>query len=234
MGGLGGLGKKRGGGREGKGRLTAVVFGVAQEPAAAGVEGFALVRVLPRGFVRVRDAAQRAVFAAVMHRRQFRSHLAAGYERGVVDAQGLEDVLLEVGAERLAGYSLDEHAYPVDVQAVGPVGAGFEFEGLLEAGERALEFVELRVLVDAGPEVFAEECVAEAGWEGGLERRGGEGEWRRAGVGLEHSECDSVLLLPQNLLSVRVYALEDLDLCHLWYDLLQLVSAVEVRFALLD
>ena len=51
-----------------------------------------------------------------------------------MDSQRVENVLSEVGAERLAGYPLDEDAHPVDVHSVRAVRAWFELERLLEAG----------------------------------------------------------------------------------------------------
>ena len=99
---------------------------------------------------------------AGVHPGEVFAHRVRGEHVDVLQAQRLEDVLLEVVVERHVGGAFDQLAGPVDVDAVFPAGARLVDERLGEELVRvAREFVQPRGAV-VGEKLGVEERVAEA------------------------------------------------------------------------
>src|SRR5205814_10348951 len=92
-----------------------VVPGGREAPAAAGY---------PRSRLIVGRRLEAAVGATAMDRDNPRSFRLCDDEVGVGHPERIEDVLTEIGVERLPTQPLDEPADPVGARAVNPLRAG--------------------------------------------------------------------------------------------------------------
>ena len=72
------------------------------------------------------DRRERALVVALVHARQPRPLGRRKLERGVLHAEGAEDVVLEIAVELLPAHRLDHLADPVDADPVLPLVARIE------------------------------------------------------------------------------------------------------------
>lgn len=107
---------------------------------------------------------QRPVWSAGIHVRQVALHLLIGEHVDLFQAERLENVVLEVVVEFLAGCAFDELPSPVDVDAVLPGFSGLVHQRLgqvvmIGAGE-------LIEALRAGPidQTLVEERIAKSSW----------------------------------------------------------------------
>lgn len=93
-----------------------------------------------------------AVWGAGVHVRKLALHVVGGEHVDVLDAEGLEDVLLEVVVQGHAGHSLHDGACPVDVHLRKSLGISM-FDGSRPEGRlRATTYPILPVASGFGDE----------------------------------------------------------------------------------
>lgn len=97
--------------------LTAVLRGLGETAASGAVVGSCDVVAVDdqRAAEEVVVLAEGAVWCAGVHVRESALHVVVREHADTFDAEGLEDVLLEVVVQRHAGYSLDDCACPINV-----------------------------------------------------------------------------------------------------------------------